>query len=84
MAEAGVSADALKSKIQEQMQAVYVEIEDMSGEFCHQDLPRGHPSIILYVSRTDYTVQEVVVKHTQQSLFLRYLRRKPLLLDTDW
>jgi len=31
MAEAGVSADALKGKIVEQLQAVHVEIEDMSG-----------------------------------------------------
>jgi hypothetical protein len=31
MAEAGVSAEALKSKIEQQLQAVHVDIEDMSG-----------------------------------------------------
>lgn len=37
MAEAGVSADVLKSKIEELLQTTHVEIEDMSGSF--------HPAI---------------------------------------
>ena len=31
MAEAGISADVLKSKIEQLLQTTYVEIEDMSG-----------------------------------------------------
>jgi hypothetical protein len=46
MAEAGVSAEALKGKIQEQLQAVHVEIEDMSGMHL-EELPRHYPSMCL-------------------------------------
>lgn len=46
MADAGVSAEALKGKIQEQLQAVHVEIEDMSGMHL-EELPRHYPSMCL-------------------------------------
>ena len=47
MAEAGVSSDILRSKITSELQATYVEIEDMSGNY---DAPLCTP---LYRSNSD-------------------------------